>query len=264
MWIRRSATLVLSLWAATHICVVPPPLEGQDSLLLTRQEARALALESGPRSLAAKAMGKAARGAARADRVYPFNPTLEWKGVGAVDPGGTDDYEAVFSQELEWAGQWLVRRSAAGRSIEAASHEEADALRGLLLEADVAFYSLSAATERARTADEGSELARSLRESVRAQLREGQVSTLEMNLASIEAARAEAQALAARNDLARTRQAFRDLLGLGAETMVEVAENTPGTLGFDASDPAALVELALSRRPDLQAARSRKERVNND
>ncbi|TFH64023.1 MAG: hypothetical protein E4G90_08935, partial [Gemmatimonadales bacterium] len=241
MWIRRSATLVIALMAATHTSVVSTPLEGQESLLLTRQEARALALESGPRFLAARATGEARRGVSRADQIYPFNPALEWKAVGAVDPGGTDDYEAVFSQELEWAGQWLVRRSAAGKGIEAASQDESDALRSLLLEVDVAFYRLLSARERARTTGEGAQLARGLRESVQAQLREGQVSTLEMNLASIDAARAEAQALAAHNDLALARQAFRDLLGLSAETLVDIAEDTSEELRIDVSDPAALV-----------------------
>ncbi|MCJ7630687.1 MAG: TolC family protein, partial [Longimicrobiales bacterium] len=248
-----------SLMAATHTSVVPTPLEGQDSIHLTRQEARALALESGPRFLAAKATGEARRGVSRADQIYPFNPALEWKAVGAMDPGGTDDYEAVFSQELEWAGQWLVRRSAAGKGIEAAFQDEADAFRSLLLEVDVAFYGLSAATERARACDDGAELARSLRESVQAQLREGQVSTLEMNLASIEAARAEAQALAAQNDLALARQAFRDLLGLSPGKLVEAAEGPAEAFSIDVSDPAALVHAALSRRPDLQAARARGE-----
>ena len=259
MWLRRSDALVLSLSAATIVCVLPTPLEGQDTILLTRQEARALAVESGPRFQAVRAMGDAARGDARTDRVYPFNPTAEVKGPEVFDPGGYGDYEAVFSQEFEWAGQWLVRRSAAGKSIEAASHDEADALRSLLLEVDIAFYDLSAATERARAADEGAELARRLRETVQAQLREGQVSALEMNLASIEASRAEAQALANRNDLVRAQQAFRDLLGLGAGDPVEVAEATAEVLRMDVSNPAALVQTALSLRPDVRAARAREE-----
>ncbi|MFH1763543.1 MAG: TolC family protein [Gemmatimonadota bacterium] len=259
MWIRRSATLVVSLMAATHTYVVPTPLEGQESLLLTQQEARALALESGPRFQAVRATGAAQRGLARTERIYPFNPMVEWKGAEAVDPGGTRRYEAVISQELEWAGQWLVRRSAAGKGMEAASFDEANALRDLYLEVDVAFFGLSAATERARAADEGAGLARSLRESVQAQLREGQVSTLEMNLASIEAARAEAQAMAARNHLARARQAFRDILGLESETQVAVSEGANGPPSIDISDPTALVRTALSQRPDLQAARAREE-----
>ena len=95
MWLRRSAALALYLSAATYSSIAPPPLQGQESILLTRQEARALALESGPRFQAVKAMGEAARGAARTDRTYPFNPTAEIKGVEAVDPGGWGDYEAV-------------------------------------------------------------------------------------------------------------------------------------------------------------------------
>ncbi len=259
MRLRKSFVLPVILLAAAEASLAPPQLRGQDLMRLTREEARALALESGPRFRAARAAGDAARGAARTDRVYPFNPTAEWKGVEAVDPGGRDNYEAVFSQQIEWAGQWLVRRSAGGKGILAASHEEANALRGLLLEVDVAFFGLRAATERALVADEGAELARGLRESVQAQLREGQVSTLEMNLASIEAARAEAQALASRNDLFRAGQTLREILGLSAGILVEAAEASSGSSGIDVSDPGALVRTALSRRPDVQAALAREE-----
>ena len=187
-----------------------------------------MALESGPRFLAAKAIGNAARGAAKTQRVYPFNPQAEIKGVEALDPGGYGNYEAVFSQEVEWAGQFLIRRAAGASAEEAALQTEQDALRGLILEVDAAFFLLSASEEQWRVAEEGAGLARTLREAVLTQYEAGQVSALELNLASIEGGRAEALALAARNDLARARQQLRNLLGLPAETQIGVRPD-PGS-----------------------------------
>ena len=258
MWLRRSAALALYVSAATYSSIAPPPLQGQDSILLTRQEARALALESGPRFLAVRATGEAARGAARMDRTYPFNPTAEIKGVEAVDPGGWGDYEAVLSQEIEWAGQWLVRRKAGTQAQEAAVFDEGEGLRALLLELDRAFFQLRATEERARVSQEGAELARSLREAVQAQLREGQISALEMNLANIEAGRAEAKALASRNELRRAQMELRALLGLPPTAEIRTRESPDNPL-FDPSDPEALAESALAQRPDVQAARAREE-----
>ena len=83
MSFQGSAATILAL-VASFLCLVPGAhLAAQDAVLLTREEARALALESGPRFLAAAAMGEAARGVARTARVYPFNPRAEIKGVEA-------------------------------------------------------------------------------------------------------------------------------------------------------------------------------------
>jgi cobalt-zinc-cadmium efflux system outer membrane protein len=202
-------------------------------------------------------MGDAARGVARTDRIYPFNPSLQVKGVEAVDPGGWGDYEAILSQDIEWAGQWFVRRSAGAHAQDAAAFEEWDVLGSLLLDLDRAFFRLKAAEERFRVSQEGAQLAADLRVAVQNQLREGQVSALEMNLANIEAGRAEAGALAARNELQRAQQDLRGLLGLEAETTIETRNAESVEAPFDASDPEALVQRALAQRPDILAAESR-------
>ncbi|MFC1790966.1 TolC family protein [Gemmatimonadota bacterium] len=261
MPIRRSAFLLPALLPLAFGAGGPQPATAQDSLLLTRQEARTLALRSGPGVLAARARGEAARGAALTDRIYPFNPRVELKGVEAVDPGGYGDYEAVFSQELEWAGQWWVRRTAAGEQMEALSLEEGDAMRTLLLEVDLAFFRLFAAEEGFGVAEEGAELAGALREAVGIQLQAGRVSALEMNLTIIEAGRSQARALAAGTELAMAQQGLRDLLGLSAGTLLSARDESPGTpvVGPDISDPDALVDRALTRRPDLLAAQIREK-----
>jgi len=263
MSFQGSAATILALVALFTPATFSAQVAAQEAVQLTRQEARALAMESGPRFLAARAKGSAARGAARTDRVYPFNPRAEIKGAEAVDPGGWGDYEAVISQEIEWAGQWLVRRNAGSRAMEAARQDERDALRNLFLDLDLAFYGLVAAEERFRVSQEGAELAGNLREAVQTQLREGQVSALEMNLASIEAGRAEARALAARNNLKRAQQALRDILGLEATSPVMTREAAAELPAFETSDLSAVVEAAMARRPDVQAARAREEEARS-
>ena len=273
MSVRRFAFALLASLPLGLPAGSPLPASAQDSFLLTRQEARGLVLRSAPGALATRARGEAARGASHTDRVYPFNPTMEWKGVEVLDPGGRENYEAVFSQEIEWAGQWWVRRAAGAMAMDAASLEEEDALRLLLLDVDLAFFRLQAAQERERVARGGAELAQNLREAVGSQLREGQVSSLEMNLASIEAGRSQARALAARNELTRARQAFREVLGLDPDAAVAARSDPPrvgdgGPVGslqpfFDLSATDTLVAQALAQRPDLLAARAREEEATS-
>ena len=264
MSVSASVTLLLALLPASlgsSPGATPPP---SDTLLLTRGDARALALTSSPRGLVIRAEAEAARGAARTDRVYPFNPTAEVKGTEALDPGGFGNYEAVFSQEIEWAGQWFVRRAAGGHATTAAQLDEEDAIRGFLMEVDLAFFRLRAAEERHRVALEGAELARSLRDAVQARFQEGAISALDLNLAVMVAGRAEAAGLAARNNLNRACQAARDALGLEAGTVVRTREDSPPdpeALGALRSD--SLVQRALANRPDLLAARAREEEARN-
>jgi len=280
MPVLSSAALFLAVLpsslAGGATTVSPPP----DTLLLTREDARAWALTSSPLGLVIRAEAEAAKGVARTDRIYPFNPTAEVKGSEALDPGGFGKYEAVFSQEIEWAGQWFVRRAAGGHAASAAQLEEEDAVRAFLLDVDFAFFRLRAAEESHRAALDGAELARGLREAVQARFREGAISALDLNLTTMVAGRAEAQGLAARNNLNRARQAVRDILGLEGETMIRTVEDTPPDAGqiFDVlpsgaevgnRDPAGfsqadtLVELAMARRPDLLAARAREEEARN-
>jgi cobalt-zinc-cadmium efflux system outer membrane protein len=259
MFVRGFAALALALFALSAPLTPTAHATAQEALLLTRQEARALALESGPRFLAAGAMAESARGVARTDRIYPFNPTAEIKGVEALDPGGWGNYEAVLSQEIEWAGQWLVRRDAGTHAMEAARQDETEALRSLLLDLDRAFFQLRVAEERFRVSQEGAGLAQNLRAAVQVQLREGQISVLEMNLANIEAGRSEARALAARNELKRAQQELRNRLGLEPTSLVGTRETATEVTSLGSSDPSALVEMALERRPDVQAARAREQ-----
>lgn len=269
MSVRRFTCTLSAALLLGHAVAPALPASAQDSFLLTREETRALALRSAPGALAARARGEAARGVARTDRVYPFNPTVEWKGVEVLDPGGREHYEAILSQQIEWAGQWWVRRAAGAQAVDAASLDEADALRILVRDVDLAFFRLQAAQERHRVAADGAELARSLREAVQSQLREGQVSSLEMNLASIEAGRAQARALAARNELIWAQQAFREVLGLDPSATVAARADSPtaGESGPIGSLPSSLgpataedlLQQALSLRPDLLAARAREE-----
>jgi cobalt-zinc-cadmium efflux system outer membrane protein len=263
MSFHGSAATILALVALPMFPVSEAQVAAQDAVLLTRQEARALALESGPRFLSVAAMGEAARGVARTDRVYPFNPRAEIKGVEALDPGGWGDYEAVFSQEIEWAGQWFVRRDVGSHAMDAAREDERDALRTLLLELDQAYFRLKAAEERFRVSQEGAELAESLRGAVQSQLQEGQASELDLNLASIGAGRAEARALAARTELKQAQQALRDLLGLEATAQVATRGATDDPTFLDSSDPPTLVDSALANRPDVQAARAREEEARS-
>jgi cobalt-zinc-cadmium efflux system outer membrane protein len=96
---------------------------------------------------------------------------------------------------------------------------------------------------------------------VRTQLAEGEVSTMEANLAEIEAGRARGRVLATRREETSTALDLKELLGLTPDRPIQLVADGGGTpvAAGDAPTPPpllaedSLVALALARRPDLTA-----------
>jgi cobalt-zinc-cadmium efflux system outer membrane protein len=222
-----------------------------DTLVLTLADARRLALRQNPELLAGRQETEAARGRLRQARLPLFNPQAEVVVLPGA-PGGVG-FEATLSQEAEWAGQRGLRSRAAGFGLARAEALARDAARLAAEEASTSFYTAFAARERLRLAEDALSLAGRLADAVRTQAREGEISTLEADLAEIESGRARARVLAARRDLAAAELELRRATGLPAERPLRLADDLP-----PAPDPAglsadSLAATALARRPDLRA-----------
>jgi len=224
-----------------------------DTLTLTLPEAQRLAVRRNPAFLAERQEAAIARGRLRQARLPAYNPQASVELPGAGGGGGTDTYEAGLTQEFEIAGQRGLRARAAGQGVRRADAVVGDAARLAVADASEAFYSALAARRRLRLALEVSDVSERLVGAVRIQLREGEISALEANLAEIEAGRARARVLAARREAAEAELELRRRTGLPPEQPVRIADDLPAAPDGASLRADSLAALALARRPDLAA-----------
>ncbi len=229
-----------------------PGVSGRaDTLRLTLRDARVLAVRDNPELRAARLDVDVARGRLRqASVLFTSNPSAD------VLAGGSGA-EIGLSQEIEVAGQRGARRAAGRAGLERADAGVADAARLVFGEVDRAFYRLAAAEHRMQLADSVLALNQRLADVAGRQLREGEISRLEFNLAAVELGRSRSRSISARRETGETAHELRRLLGLAPD--VPIAPLVPGDGGVvavvlfsEAVTPDSLVALALSRRPDLR------------
>ncbi len=216
-----------------------------DTLSLTLARARELAMTQGPRALAARAFS-----------TYRLNPRADFKAVELADPGGTGDFEAILSQEIEWAGQAGLRSSASRFDAEASTAGYDDRMRLLRAEVDLAYVGVVAAERGSRVRVAAARILGDLDRAVEAQYRSGDVTPLEVNLAEIQAGRAEAAKLVAEQELVAARRELGALLDIAPSTFVSVVDEGPEVV-IESDSVDDLLAEALARRPDRIAAHAR-------
>lgn len=234
----------------------PAPLDHtasavRDTLLLSLSEAQRLALRQNPVVLADAQEVEIARGELLQARVYSFNPELEVGAPGAAAASGV--YEAALTQEIDWAGQRGLRTRAARIGLARTEAVVRDAARLTLAETSRAYFASLAANQRLQVAEASLGLGERLLRAVRIQLREGEISVMEGNLAEIEYGRSRARVLAARRESTAALLELKRLAGLAPEHPVRLSADLstalpPATLRED-----SLIALALARRPDVAA-----------
>lgn len=272
---RRSVAWGFTLFATA---VVGAPLHAQsattspvqrqimpgDTVRMTVQQARQLALRHNPELSTARLEIDVARGDLRQASLLRFNPSAE-----LIGPGGGTSPELAVGQELEIAGQRGVRRSVASAGVSRANFGVADVARTTLLDVERRFYTAVAADRRAELAREILGLNERLAQAAARQLREGEISKLDYNLSVVELGRARARSFVARREQQQAVIELRRLTGLPATTPVaaqfdsaahrHAAVDSTGVQRIDlsafglASDTSVeqLVQYALARRPDL-------------
>lgn len=208
-------------------------------------------MTANPSLLAARQETSIARAERRQARTYPFNPEL-----GALVPGGPRPgagvYELSLTQEIEWAGQRGLRSSAADHGVTRAAAVVREATRRTLGDASIGYYRAIAARSRLDLAEQAQSLNDRLIGAVRIQLREGEISLLEGNLAEIEAGRARGRVLAARREAIAAELELKQAIGLAPGLPIRLRVDT--TLMLPALPPTdSLIQVALARRPDRAA-----------
>ena len=223
-----------------------------DTVVLTLAEAQRLALTRNPAFLAQSQANAIASAQLRQARVYPYNPRLEVETPGASS-GGIGEMQALLSQEVEWAGQRGLRIRSADLGVDRAKYDVYNAARETLAATTDAYYSATAAQRRAVVAVEILELATRLLGATRIQVREGEISVMEANLAEIEFGRARARVLSTEREANSTRLELQRLTGMEPQRTISLtadlsAASLPAPLRLD-----SLLSVAQTQRPDLTA-----------
>lgn len=191
-----------------------PTLGRGDTLRLTLDGARTLALRSNPELRASRLDIDIARGELRqASVLVRNNPSTDVLagGVGA---------EVGITQEIEVAGQRGARRAAGQAGVERAQAGVLDATRLTVADVDRGFYRLVANRQRELLATEVLALNGRLADVATRQLTAGDISQLDANLATVEFGRSRSRALAARRGREQAESELRRLLGVPAATPI--------------------------------------------
>ena len=245
--------MVLTLIGVTLLAIQ------QDTLVLSLEAATARAIAVSPAVAAAQGAVSAPRGL-RAEAWWPFpdNPSLEYGRVRRTSGAGSGyDNEWVLTQEIEIAGQWGFRGSAANAVVRAAEARASDARRLAALEARRAYAVLAVAERRAVLTDSSATFAEHLAEFARRQFEAGEINRLELNAAVLEAARARSAAERARADATASAADLARLIALPQATLVRT-EPLPTVPALRWDSDSVLLALARARRADLRAAEARR------
>jgi cobalt-zinc-cadmium efflux system outer membrane protein len=227
--------------------------EPRDTLYLSLPAAQQLAVRSNPELLAALWRPEAVRGDIRSAELLRFNPDAAFESRSPSD-GFASRFEAEVGMDFEIGGQRGLRISASEASLDTALGALEDHTRRLIADVSRAYSTLLAAEERFSLASESNRLSGRLLEIVQTQLEEGEVSVLESNTVSIEAARAEARAIQASSSRRTASLRLGRLLGADPSTFIATggADRSPG-LEEAPQTVDEVVQRAMALRPDLKA-----------
>ncbi len=242
--------MLVAVWAAIA--------RGQGkSPALTLDEALERARTQSPLLRAAGAEVDAAKGRLMQAGTIPANPVLKGDLArhSTIEPSTVNlDRGVELEQEIEVGGQRGLRVGAARHDVARAEQLLADTRR--TVEADVrrAFAALVAADRRLVLGRESVGVAARLVEATERRARAGDVADLDLQLARIEASRAEQAVAAATAERAGATARLAAAIGAGPDEDVEVA-GIEGDVAVSPAPESELVSRALAARPDLAAAR---------
>jgi outer membrane protein TolC len=248
---------LLALGATARAQAPEPPAPAPAPEVLTLQAAVHFALENNP-ALAAQRQqrGIAAARVVIAD-TYPFNPVLENRIQGAEGPqaaGITNrvPLEHILVWEVELLHQGSYRREGAAAALSRTDWEVAHQEQTLAVEVIRTYVTLLYRQEKLRLIDETVGYNRQLVEDVKKQVGAGRRPTSDQIFADTEVLDVLDLVGAGREALTTARADLYRSLGV---VSAGFAVDGPLDLPPVPVDPAALAELAVVRRADLQARR---------
>lgn len=233
-----------------------PPPPRADTVVISLPDVRRLAVDRDPTLLSVRQYSAIARGAWRQSRLVRANPDLALQSTGGALGSPSGQLELTLTQEVEWAGQRGLRAAAARTFVARSDLAVQDAGRSTVADAFVGFYRAFAAERRWAVAEEASSLIERLLAAVRTQVREGEISVLEANLAEIEAGRARGRVLSARRAATSAQQELKLRVGLASDRPVRLQSDSAVVRTAPPTEATvdSLIEVALARRPDLVGA----------
>ncbi len=226
----------------------------QDTAVVSIDDAVTRAVLLSPAVAAAEGAVQAPRGA-RAETFWPFptNPSVEYGRVRRRSPAATVyDRQLVVSQEIEIGGQWLFRRSAAGKLVQSALERVDDVRRRVSLATRLTYLDLAIAERRVALSDSNAVFAERLADLAARQLAAGEINQLERNAAMLEAARAGSAAQRIGATRAAVAARLAEILGVGADTVLKT-QSVPHPPDVALESDNRLLMLAVERRSDLTA-----------
>ncbi|HET9064314.1 MAG TPA: TolC family protein [Gemmatimonadales bacterium] len=260
---------LLILAAASVTSTVPErtpgtPVEASwgDTLVLTLPDVRKLAIAQNPDLRADRLAIPMAMGAVRQSRVEGLNPSLEVQRFESGIAGRNPEFGVALMTDLPWSGQRGLRTDAARVGVERSIAAIVDAERQVVTRASLAFVRALAANQRLLVADTMVTATRRLYDVTRIQLREGEISSLEANLAEIEFGRAEARLFGARRGALSAMTDLRLAIGVGLERPIRLVPIEGSLPDPNRLSQASLLAAALDHRPDLLAQRRAIEQVD--
>ncbi len=232
-------------------------------LVLRLDDALELARVRNPALRVAAADVDAARGRHRQAELWPTNPVLSLEGAAhTVGDVPFVDRGIGLGQELEIGGQRTLRISAADHDVSRAESSLEDRERTVEGEVRRAFFGLAAADRRRALAGDAAALATRLLEAARRRLATGDVGGIDVDLATVEAARREQARALAETEHLRAAMRLAAAVGIVDGTDLAVADAADESpVAVPSADD--LVEQALVVRPDVQVATAERRRIES-
>jgi len=267
---RTAAALVAMMLVVLGTSVFAQ--EPKPTLVLTIDEAIAMALRQNPFHLASQEKVVQARSQVR-QAVSGFLPSVSAQGTDTLDeklfvlefpsliPGEppqrisidfTKDYQMAlaFSLPLFAGGRLTAGYKQATYGLQASREAVRLSEQETVFEAKRAFYGYLLAKEFSAVADEGLALAEKFRDNVKNLFEVGMASKFDLLRSEVQVANLKPQAIRARNSVEVAALGLKTVLGLALDTPIEVrGELAPGPL--DAATEGVIAE-ALAQRPELR------------
>ncbi|MEN6561587.1 MAG: TolC family protein [Acidobacteriota bacterium] len=268
---RRSAVALFALALAILGPGVLSAQEPKPPVVLTLDEAVAMALRQNPFHMASQEKVAQARAGVR-QAVSGFLPSLSAQGTDTLDEklfvlefpsltGGapqritidfTKDYQMAlaFSLPLFAGGRLTAGYKQAQYGLRASQEAVRLSEQETVFEAKRAFYGYLLAREFSSVADEALALAEKFRENVKNLHAVGMASKFDLLRSEVQVANLKPQAIRARNGIDVAALGLKTVLGLGLDAPIEVR----GELAAPALEPgtAGIVEEAMAQRPELR------------
>jgi outer membrane protein TolC len=229
----------------------------------TLQEAMDAAARQHPMLQMAEQNIAVARGNLTEQGAYAYNPELSLEPQRRrLSGGGTaNDYYITLSQGIEIAGKRGFREQSAQAALDAVSKDQESTRQQLMIEASRAYVALYFAEQTFDLRKQQSEMLKKVSRAVAQQLKLGQSSQLDANLAQSAYSSALNATTVARQLLTQSRQAYLIALGrsgqMKSQGLGKLSKLALPRLLTNWQPPTDTYKLALQSRPDLSALRSK-------